>query len=178
MVFQSNPGSGAFRSASIAFASPSQYDSSEYQPLNSQIRPHREELISKTSPKPKIRGGGLFPHSRGPQILVDSSLGFQSGFQYYVQDSSIMYKILVLCIGFQSYIQDSSLIYRILGWILGWILALALGLDDDDDHPGYPTPPQPIAPRKKTRREAKDPHLDITRRGRGLPEWLEMAIGA
>ena len=55
-----------------------------------------------------------------------------------------MYKILVLCIGFQSYIQDSNLIYKILGWILGWILALALGLDDDDDdddYPGYPTPP-------------------------------------
>ena len=29
---------------------------------------------------------------------------------------------------------------------------------DDDDHPGYPF--QPFAPRKKTRGDAQDPHLD------------------
>ena len=145
MVFSSNRGSGAFRSASIERASPSQYDSSEYQPLNSQIRPHREELISKTSPKPKIRGGA-FSHILGAPrfqwILV----------QDFSQDSNIMYRILVLCIRFQYYVQDSNLIYRILGWILGWILALALGLDDDDDdddHPGYPIPPSPSHPGKK-----------------------------
>ena len=33
--------------------------------------------------------------------------------------------------------------------------------DNDDDHPGYPTPPSsPSHTGTKTRREAQDPHLD------------------
>ena len=113
MVFQSNPGSGAFRSASIAFASPSQYGRTQFQPVKSQIRPHREELISKTSPKPKIRGGA-FSHILGAPtfqwILVQDSS----------QDSSIMYRILVLCIGFQYYVQDYSFMYKILVLCIGF----------------------------------------------------------
>ena len=120
MVFQSNPGSGAFRSASIELASPSQYDSSEYQPIFPHGRPNHEELISKTSPKPNFR---VDPSPRGAPHSRDSSMGFQS----YVWDSILMYGILVLsirilglCIGFQSHVRDSSLMYGILVLCVGF----------------------------------------------------------
>ena len=57
-------------------------------------------------------------------------------------------------------------VITLMFWVITlmfWVITLLFGIlvDDDDDHLDNPTPFQPFAPRKKTRREAQDPHLDL-----------------
>ena len=71
MVFESNQGSGAFRSASIGIVSKNEYERRKCQPILSKIRPYRVKSVPKNSPKPNF-GVQLPPLLGGPPPILGS----------------------------------------------------------------------------------------------------------
>ena len=75
MVFESNKGSGAFRSASIGIVSKNEYERGKFQPIQSNICPYRKKITPKTNPGPNF-GVGPPPILGGPPpILGSHSMG-------------------------------------------------------------------------------------------------------